>query len=289
MSPIDPDAYALISPVRNEAGTLPCTIASVLTQTKKPVRWVFIDDGSGDETPGILAAAAAGCVFIRVIRFDDRGFRQPGPGVVRAFGRGIEELRDVSWEFVGKLDGDVQLPCDYYEKLLSAFAADSKLGIASGACLVPKGKGWRLEKNIPVHTRGPCKMYRRTCLGEIGGLVPMLGWDGLDGYMARMKGWRTKTLLDLKVIHFRPTHGERRFLGALRDGRGAYRQHYRPSYLLARAAVNLLRSPYLLRGLGLVLGYLGAHLRREERIDDPELIRYIHDEQRRRLKNRGRE
>jgi biofilm PGA synthesis N-glycosyltransferase PgaC len=190
---------------------------------------------------------------------------------------------------VGKLDGDVQVPCDYYEKLLAAFAADQKLGIASGACLAPKGKGWRLEKSIAVHTRGPCKVYRRACLEEIGGLTPTLGWDGLDGYMARRKGWATRTLPELKVIHFRPVHGKRRFKGALRDGRGAYFQHYRPGYLLARAGVHLFRPPYLLRGLGMLLGYLGAHLKREERIDDPELVRYIHDEQMRRLKKGGRE
>ena len=107
--------------------------------------------------------------------------------------------------------------------------------------------------------------------------------------MARRKGWRTRTLPELKVIHYRPTHGQNRFKGAMRDGRGAYCQHYRASYLMARAAVNLFRPPYVLRGIGLLAGYLGARLKRTERIDDPDLIRYIHDEQRRRLKNRGRE
>jgi len=282
-------AYALISPVRNEAATIRCTIASVLAQEVRPVLWVILNDGSADETADILDRAARTHDFIRVIELEDRGFRQPGPGVVLAFERGLAELEGVRWEFVGKLDGDVQVPCDYYRKLLDAFAGDRKLGIASGACLAPRGGGWRLEKNISVHTRGPCKVYRRACLEEIGGLVPTLGWDGLDGYMARSKGWKTRTLTDLKVIHFRPTHGERRFKGALRDGRGAYFQHYRPGYLLARAAVNLFRPPYLLRGIGLLSGYLAAHLRRDERVDDPELVRYIHAEQKQRLKNRGRE
>jgi len=93
---------------------------------------------------------------------------------------------------------------------------------------------------------------------------------------------------DLKVIHYRPIHGDKPFKGALRDGRGAYNQHYRASYLLARAAVNLFRPPYLLRGIGLLAGYLGARLRRDERIDDPELVRYIREEQRRRLRRRLR-
>ena len=281
-------AYALISPVRNEARTIRCTIAAVLAQTIKPARWVLLDDGSSDATPEILEEVADQHNFIRVVRLDDRGFRQPGPGVVRAFERGLKDLEDVAWEFVGKLDGDVQVPCDYYEKLLEAFGTDPRLGIASGICLVPSGKGWRLEKNIPVHTRGPCKVYRRKCLEEIGGLVPALGWDGLDGYMARSKGWNTRTLDELKVIHYRPIHGDKPFKGALRDGRGAYNQHYRVTYMLARAAVNLFRRPYLLRGIGLLAGYLGARLRKDERIDDPELVKYIREEQRRRLRRRLR-
>lgn len=288
MSPAEP-AYALISPVRDEAGTLQSTIASVLAQQVLPARWVFVDDGSSDGTAGIIAAAAKEHGFIRLVRLEDRGFRQTGPGVVRAFRRGIAELGGVGWEFLGKLDGDVQVPGDYYQRLIEAFAEDPRLGIASGACLVPSGKGFRLEKNIPVHTRGPCKVYRRACLEEIGGLVPTLGWDGLDGYMARQKGWRTRTIAGLKVIHLRPTHGGHGFRGALRDGRGAYCQHYRASYLLARAAVNLFRPPYLLRGIGILAGYLGARLRGEERVEDPELVEYIHREQKNRLKNRGRE
>lgn len=289
MNPADNASYVLISPVRDEAQTIQQTLDSVLAQVVKPVSWMFIDDGSRDETPRILEDAAARHGFIRVLMLGDRGFRQPGPGVVRAFERGLEALKDASWEFVGKLDGDVRLPSDYYQKVLDAFSKDPRLGIASGACLVPRGKGWRLEKNIPVHTRGPCKVYRRTCLEEIGGLWPTLGWDGLDGFMARMKGWRTRTLPGLEVFHLRPTHGKKGFRGALQDGRGSYYQHYLPSYLLARAALNLFRPPYVLRGIGLVLGYLGAHLRRPERIEDPELVRFIHDEQRRRLLGRGGE
>jgi hypothetical protein len=59
--------------------------------------------------------------------------------------------------------------------------------------------------------------------------------------------------------------------------------------MLARAAVNLFRRPYLLRSVGLLAGFLGARLRRDERIDDPELVEYIREEQKKRLKNRGRE
>ena len=73
MSPAEASIYALISPVRNEAGTLACTVASVLAQTVPPVRWVFIDDGSSDETPGILDEAAEKHDFIRGDNGGDNG------------------------------------------------------------------------------------------------------------------------------------------------------------------------------------------------------------------------
>ena len=186
---------------------------------------------------------------------------------------------------MGKLDGDVQLPARYYETVLDAFAAEPRLGIAAGACMAPAGSGFRLEKNAPFHTRGPCKVWRRECFEEIGGLTPMLGWDGLDGYTARKKGWTTRTLAGLSVIHFRPTHGlEGGFRGGMRAGRGAYNLHYRPAYLLARVAVELFRPPLVLGGLGLAAGFFSSFLAGEPRPDDPELIAFIRAEQAGRLR-----
>lgn len=278
------DPFALISPLRDEASTLGSTLASVLAQSRRPARWVLVDDGSTDATREIATRAAERHGFIRVLALPDRGFRQPGPGVVRAFQAGLAAIEELDWRYVGKLDGDVVLPGRYYEMLIEAFEADPRLGIASGVCLAPRGRGYRREPNAPFHTRGPCKVYRRACFEDIGGLEPVLGWDGLDGYRARMRGWRTRSLPGLEVLHLRPTHGRDGWLGGARAGRGAYVLHYRPDYLLARAALACLRPPYLLGGLGMALGYLGCHLRRVPRPADPELAAYVHREQGLRLR-----
>lgn len=276
---------ALISPVRDEAGTFGCTLASVLAQQRRPQRWVLVDDGSAAPTRRLLERAAAEHDFVSLVRLADRGRRQPGPGVVRAIEAGLQRLDDFDWDFLGKLDGDVQLPPEYYARVLAAFAAEPELGIAAGACLTPAGGGWRREANAPFHTRGPCKVWRRACFEAIGGLEPVLGWDGLDGYRARQRGFRTRTLDGLEVLHFRPTHAwEGRWRGGLRSGRGAYNQHFRPAYLLARAAVHLLRPPYLVGGLGIAAGYFGAWLRRSPRPADAELVAFIHREQGARLR-----
>lgn len=275
---------AVVSPVRDEAGFFGCTLASVLAQQVRPARWVIVDDGSGAETREMLERVAADVDFAALVRLPDRGRRQPGPGVVRAMQAGIEALGDFEWAFLGKLDGDVQLPADYYQRVLTAFAEDERLGIASGACLAPAGGGWALERNAPFHTRGPCKVWRRACFEAIGGLAPVLGWDGLDGYQARQQGWHTRTLEGLRVLHFRPTHAfEGRFKGAMRSGRGAYNQHFAPAYLAARALAHLFRRPYLVGGLGIAAGYLAAWLEGAERPGDPELVTFVRREQRARL------
>ena len=279
------DKFLLVlSPVRDEEDTLTCTIASVLAQSRRPDAWLLIDDGSTDGTRRVMEQAAAEHDFITVAAMLDRGHRQPGPGVVEAFELGLRLAEGQAWDFVGKLDGDVELPCDYYQRILEAFEDDGRLGIASGVCVTPHRGGYRTEANAPFHTRGPCKVYRRACFEAIGGLAPMLGWDGADGYAARSKGWSTKSLSELKVIHFRPTHAaDGRLGGAMRAGLGAWNLHYRPDYLLARALLASLRQPYGLGGLGLLVGYAQGLLSGAEGLKDPELLAYIRRQQARRL------
>ncbi len=282
--------YALISPVRNESKTVLCMLASVLAQSVRPLRHVIVDDGSSDQTGKIVENLSKKYDFIRLVRCEDRGERSVGAGVVKVFLRGLEELSEIPWEYIGKLDGDIVLPCRYYETLLDAFALDAKLGIVSGQCMAPRRGTYYLEPNVSSHTRGPCKIYRRACFEQIGGLQPILGWDGLDGYQARHLGWSTKTLKDLHVLHLTPTHSkEGWFRGAYKAGRGGYLQHYDPIYMLCRVVHNISKYPYIIRGLGLGLGYAASHFKKEKRFHDPGLTEYIRSEQRDRLKNVIRE
>ena len=275
----------VISPVRDEADNFPCTLASVLAQSKKPDRWIIVDDGSRDSTRQMLEDVSKRLDFVTLVTLGDRGRRLAGPGVVRAMEAGLEAVGDYPWDFLAKLDGDVELPPCYYQKILEEFAADDKLGIAAGQCISPHTRTWVVERNAPYHTRGPCKVWRRECFEQIGGLRPVLGWDGLDGYEARMKGWHTRTLDELKVLHLRPTHSwEGRFKGAMRSGRGAYNQHYRPEYFAARVLVHMLRRPYLVGALGMAAGFLSAWLTGHERKLDRLLVEHIRQEQAVRLR-----
>src|SRR5690349_7241533 len=123
--------YCLISPARNEAQYIKETLDSVLSQTVLPKRWIIIDDGSTDETPGILAEYASKHDFIDVRTRGNRGRRALGGGVVEVFNEGLALLADDPAEFVCKLDVDLILPPRYFERLIEEMARDERLGSVS--------------------------------------------------------------------------------------------------------------------------------------------------------------
>ena len=51
--------YVLISPCRNEEEFMRQTLESVIGQSLRPAKWIIVDDGSTDKTPGILAEYAS--------------------------------------------------------------------------------------------------------------------------------------------------------------------------------------------------------------------------------------
>jgi cellulose synthase/poly-beta-1,6-N-acetylglucosamine synthase-like glycosyltransferase len=91
--------YVVITPVRKEQDCLPRTIESVTKQTVLPGIWVIVNDGSTDATSTIAEHAAAVPSWIRVVHCPDRGFRQPGTGVINAFYAGFEPIKDAEWAY----------------------------------------------------------------------------------------------------------------------------------------------------------------------------------------------
>ena len=125
-------SFLLISPCRDEASFMSRTLNSVIGQTLRPTLWVIVDDGSTDSTPEILAEYASKYDFIKILRRDDRGGRSVGPGVIEAFYSGYNSVDKDKFEFICKLDLDLELPPQYFEILLKRFAENPRLGTCSG-------------------------------------------------------------------------------------------------------------------------------------------------------------
>ena len=84
--------YVIITPVRNEGAHFQQTIDSVVSQTIRPAAWVVVDDGSTDNTPQLIAAAAQKHPWLIPVYRQDRGFRKQGGGVIEAFYDGYARL-----------------------------------------------------------------------------------------------------------------------------------------------------------------------------------------------------
>jgi hypothetical protein len=282
--------YAVVTPVKDEREHLPRTIRSMLAQSHPPAQWVIVDDGSRDGTLAIAQAAAAHTPWITAASTTaGNGDRARGAPVVRAFERGLAHV-DAEHELVVKLDGDLFLPSHYFEWVAATFARDARAGIVGGRVLIHDGRAWQPEK-VGRHTvHGAIKAYRRRCLDEIGGLRASMGWDGIDEYGAKARGWRVIPMSELHVLHYAQRGSKQRWWRArLEEGRGAHFMGYLPSFVVARAGYRMVvESPPLLGGALLLAGYLHARARRAPVVDDPQAVAALQAEQRARLRRLAR-
>jgi hypothetical protein len=191
---------------------------------------------------------------------------------------GLAQL-DVRPDVVVKLDADVSMDDDYFERILAAFTADPRLGIAGGACFELRDGVWEETFVTGDAVRGASRCYRRECLEAVSPLEERVGWDGIDELKANLQGWKTRLLRDVPFRHHRRV-GERDGSSTARwrrQGEGAYYMGYRFSYLTLRTLHHAVRQP---AALAMIRGYAGAAVRREPRCADDAVRDYLRDQQR---------
>ena len=196
-------SYVIISPVRDEERYLEGTIKAVLQQTIKPLRWVIVDDGSRDRSPQILQRYAKEHPWITVLRNERSGERQLGVTEIKAFSAGYQLIENMPFDYIVKLDCDLELPQDYFERVLSRFESDKELGIASGIYLEDKDQTWTAVTMPEYHAAGASKVIRGECFRQIGEFTHYRGWDTIDEIRAQMRGWKTCHFADIAFRHLR--------------------------------------------------------------------------------------
>ncbi len=269
----------IVTPCRDEAAYARRTLDSMVAQTLRPTRWVIVDDGSSDETPQILAEYARKHPWIEVVRREDRGGRSVGPGVIDAFYAGYERSQPERYEFVCKLDLDLELPPRYFELLIARMRAEPRLGTCSGkpyftarGKLVSEGCGDEMSV-------GMTKLYRRECFDEIGGFHREVMWDGIDCHRCRQLGWIACSWdePELRFEHLRPMGSSHKGIltGRMRHGAGQYFMGTGPLFMAASAAYRMAHRPFVVGGLTMLWGWLDAALRGAKRLEDPALVSFI--------------
>jgi biofilm PGA synthesis N-glycosyltransferase PgaC len=269
--------YAIITPARNEADTLPRLAGALRRQTRLPVCWIVVENGSSDGTVDVAERIVEESDWARLVLLNESGRRERGAPIVRALHAGLDTL-DVAPDVVVNVDADVTMEPDYFEHLLEAFAREPALGIASGSAWEPVNGSWRQRFVTGGTVWGATRAYRWACLQDVLPLEERHGWDGIDQLKARARGWETKTFTDLPFRHHRTegAHDGSAWAHWLANGDTAYFMGYRPSYLLARTLHRMRRD---LGAFGLVCGYLSAAARRTPRLEDPGACAVLRDDQ----------
>jgi glycosyltransferase involved in cell wall biosynthesis len=275
--------YCMITPVRDEEGCIAATIESVLRQTIHPTEWIIVDDGSTDTTGTILDRYAREYRWIQILHRKNRGHRSTGGGI-EAFIDAYSSLQSHDWEFLVNLDGDLTFAPDYFESCFQRFRHLPRLGIGGGTIYTKIGERLQLEKAPSFHVRGATKIYRRECWENLGGVVCSLGWDTLDEIKANQLGWMTQSFPDVQLFHHRVTGAAWGAWGnAINDGEADYLVGYHPLFFFLKCIRHIFQSPYLVRSVGMVYGFLRCVMRRTPQVADGELKTYLRRQQLRRL------
>ena len=271
--------YVLITPCRNEEGYIEATIRTIGEQSVLPAKWVIVDDGSTDATPQILADAAAKFRFIQVVQRNDRGVRSVGPGVIEAFYDGLSYVDLDDYDYLCKLDADLELPPTYFEHLMKQFESDPLLGTKSGKIYMRVGDELVHEFHGDENSIGAAKFYRVSCFKDIGGFVREVCWDGIDGHLCRMKGWiaSSEDEPETHIIHLRQMGSSYQSIwtGRKRWGRGKWFMGSAWYYVLAASIFRAFERPYIVGGLGIYTGYLKAMFTGVKRFDEPGFRRCL--------------
>src|SRR5262249_32321750 len=94
--------YVIITPARNEEQYIGLTLESVVRQTRRPLRWVIVSDGSTDRTDDIVGEYVRAYDWITLIplpRQRDRSFAAK----VHGFNAGLESIKELAFDILGNL------------------------------------------------------------------------------------------------------------------------------------------------------------------------------------------
>lgn len=264
-SPAHGRRYCLISPCRDEAKFARRTLDSVAAQQEPPAAWIVVDDGSTDGTPTILAEYAEKLPYLKVLRREDRGFRKLGGGVVDAFDYGYDRINADDFDYVAKLDLDLDLPSTYFGAIMDELERDQRLACFSGKPYFDAGNGKLVSERCgDENCVGMVKFFKTAALQDVGGFIPEVMWDGIDGHQLRRRGWRAASRDDeaTRFIHLRPmgTSHKNWWTGRVRHGRGQHFMGTSPAYMLASGLYRMTRPPRVVGGIAMMWGYLKGAL-----------------------------
>jgi glycosyltransferase involved in cell wall biosynthesis len=280
--------YVLITAARNEELYIGRTLASVVAQRIRPLKWVIVDDASSDRTAAIAEDYAKRHAWIEVMRRPPRTERSFA-GKATAVSAAWDRLRGLGADVVGNLDADVSFDPDYMGFLLARFAEAPRLGVAGTPFTQDGGyDSTRDSFEGENYVAGPCQLFRVACFEEIGGYVPNPagGVDWIAVMTARMRGWTVRAFPQKRFHHHRSMGtAERGDVAAMFSyGQKDYYLGGSPVWQLFRGTYQMRKRPLVFGGAALLAGYAHAAVTRMPRAVSRELMQFHRRDQMKKLR-----
>ena len=196
----------IIIPVFNEENNIKKCIKSLQNQTYELSKIVLVNDGSTDNTLKIIRDISDKFKNIEIIDFKNSVSKPiPGKKIIKAFNQGLNQNK-IKYDYIGKFDGDLILPKNYFEVMIKEFKKNKKLGLVSGVIASINNKSWNIEEMYDKdHARGGTKLYTHESFQKIGGLKESIGWDTLDEMLLRYYGYEIKVIKNVITKQLRKT------------------------------------------------------------------------------------
>jgi glycosyltransferase involved in cell wall biosynthesis len=133
--------YAVVIIGRNEEQGVNKSVKSILNQSLKPEKIIFVNDGSTDKTRQIVESFKD----VDVIDFGEEHESWVGSAnLSKVINKGIFEIKNENINYIIIMGGDTVLPINYAEYILTQMTKHPEIVIASGRvdneyCHVPRG------------------------------------------------------------------------------------------------------------------------------------------------------
>ena len=244
------NSLLIVTPARNESSNIQKLAQSLSAQTSSSVLlWVIVNDGSTDETLSIAENLVVPFPKVVINRLRE-GSLITGAAFA-AWWQGVDSgLALVPHvKFVMKLDADVCLETNYFERLFLNLD-QTKLGVLGG---VIKG----MQREQKTYVPGPVKMYSRIGLSKVRELPIATGFDVMDEILCRSIGLRVEVVSEAKFLMNRQIgHSQGLLHGRFRNGVVCRWIGYDKVYFVLHAIRYVFRKPYFFGSIWMLIGFM---------------------------------
>lgn len=282
-------AYILVTPIKNEEASLPGLIQSIVNQDLRPTAWFIVDDASEDRTSRIIEEACSEHSWIHSLKLNIKHTYDIGEHYASVCINGFDYALDyckqnnIDFGYIALSDADIVYPKNYFEECIKFLHSNRQFGIVSGRVLSKDREGrihdekWMQLGDGTPHGTG--RIWRREVFIDTGGYMVTKSPDTVSTVRALLKGFKVKQITDIVCYQTRRTAGKSSlWSGYFNKGERAYYVGATPLSIFNTVSGIVFISRQqnrVIKSLALLSGYCKAFFRREKRLDDDEVKKFI--------------